>query len=451
VTNSLHKIWQGLSGSQLRKLFWLALLGKLILTALLPLTNDEAYYWVWAQHMQWSYFDHPPAVAWLFWLGHQLFGATSMVRWPAVLLGQVTLAIWLLILRPYCTDQQRFYWLLLAVFSPLIGGTNLLVTPDLPLLFSYALSLWAFFRWRESNQWPRALLFGLCMGLGFSSKYVMVLFPLSLLPLVLLSTELRRALIRHLGWIVLGVLLGAFPVWVWNLQNDFVSIRFQAAHGLGARKWKPSWTMDYILLQVGIAFPVVLYWASRARRKLPLVFHLVAWVPLVFFLCTTWRGYVEANWPIVSYPALFALAVMPTPRNLVGLRFTISLWAFALAALFIIVIGRPEWSKDMKFREFYEFESLLPAVHDLNPLYARSYQMAAKLNFQLQRPIYKLKGMNRKDFYDYLEGSDPHTSRFYLAVEKGDTLPLDYLSRGYRIESVAPVDSRFEVWTVKGP
>ena len=30
-----------------------------------PLTFDEAYYWMWGQHLSWSYFDHPPLDGWL--------------------------------------------------------------------------------------------------------------------------------------------------------------------------------------------------------------------------------------------------------------------------------------------------------------------------------------------------------------------------------------------------
>ena len=33
------------------------------------LIPDEAYYWNYAQHMDLSFYDHPPMVAWLIWLG----------------------------------------------------------------------------------------------------------------------------------------------------------------------------------------------------------------------------------------------------------------------------------------------------------------------------------------------------------------------------------------------
>ncbi len=437
--------------SKLQKTFWLALLLKLVLAALLPLTNDEAYYWVWSQHMQLSFFDHPPMVAWLFWLGNQVDFFGSMVRWPGVLMGHATLAIWLLLLQPFFSEEQRYYWLLLALFSPLVGGTNLLITPDLPLLFFYALSLYLFYRWRERPTWPLALAFGFSMGLGFTSKYVMVLFLMSLLPLVLLSRDVRRPFFRHLGWIGFGLVAGTLPVWLWNFLNDFASIRFQAGHGLGARIWKPSWTIEYVLAQIGIIFPVVLYWALRAGRRLPRIFHLCAWLPLVFFFTTTFRGYVEANWPIVAYPAVFALALASWPRNAFALQSVLTLWGVLLTGLAAIILLQPVWAKPLKFREFNQFNTLTVVAKDLQPLYARSYQMAAKLHFALKRPIYKLKGMNRKDFYDYLEESEPRAKEFYVAVEKNEPLPVSYSARGFHVVEKRAVDETFELLKVAAP
>lgn len=437
--------------ARLQKIFWFSLLIKLVLAAVIPLTNDEAYYWVWSQHMQLSFYDHPPFVAWLFWLGQHMNWFGSMVRWPGVLLGHATMALWLWILRPFFNEEQKIYWLLLALLSPLTGGTNLLVTPDLPLLFFNALALLVFYRWRENPKWWLSLAFGLSMGLGFTSKYVMVLFPLSLFPLVVLSRQVRNRFFRQFPWIVLGVVVGTLPVWWWNLANDFASIRFQTEHGLGNTLWKPSWTIEFVLAQIGLIFPVILYWALRARRGLPTIFHLLAWVPLLFFLFTTSRGYAEANWPIVAYPPILALAASCLPRNIRGLQITLRIWAVLLATLASVILLHPNWSKPLKFREFNQFDSLIEAGHDLSPLYARSYQMAAKMNFELKRPIYKLRGMNRKDFYDFLPESEPQSKSYYLAVEKGDSLPVSYSSRGHKVVDVKPVDQRFEIWHVEAP
>jgi 4-amino-4-deoxy-L-arabinose transferase-like glycosyltransferase len=40
----------------LRYIFWL----------FAPPNPDEAYYWLWGQHLDFSYYDHPPLQAWLY-------------------------------------------------------------------------------------------------------------------------------------------------------------------------------------------------------------------------------------------------------------------------------------------------------------------------------------------------------------------------------------------------
>src|ERR1044071_3958733 len=41
----------------------LFLLLRLITASVLELGNDESYYWLYSQDLQWNYFDHPPMVA----------------------------------------------------------------------------------------------------------------------------------------------------------------------------------------------------------------------------------------------------------------------------------------------------------------------------------------------------------------------------------------------------
>jgi dolichol-phosphate mannosyltransferase len=40
----------------------------------LELWNDEAYYWVFSQNLDWGYLDHPPMTALLIKLGTLMFG-----------------------------------------------------------------------------------------------------------------------------------------------------------------------------------------------------------------------------------------------------------------------------------------------------------------------------------------------------------------------------------------
>src|SRR5690242_13588700 len=60
---------------------------RLCLAANSGLTNDEAYYRLWSLSPAPSYFDHPPMVAWLIWLGRHLTGDNELgVRLLAPLL-----------------------------------------------------------------------------------------------------------------------------------------------------------------------------------------------------------------------------------------------------------------------------------------------------------------------------------------------------------------------------
>src|SRR5262245_1607310 len=67
----------------------------------LELASDEAHYWYWSRHLDWSYYSKGPLVAWLIRLSCELFGGLSIklcgtemiaVRLPAALCGGGLLA-----------------------------------------------------------------------------------------------------------------------------------------------------------------------------------------------------------------------------------------------------------------------------------------------------------------------------------------------------------------------
>ena len=57
------------------------------------LLNDEAYYWVYSNFLDWGYFDHPPMIALLIKAGYSLFHNELGVRLFIVLLNTLTLII----------------------------------------------------------------------------------------------------------------------------------------------------------------------------------------------------------------------------------------------------------------------------------------------------------------------------------------------------------------------
>tara|TARA_Y100001935_G_scaffold233244_1_gene215507 strand:+ start:1585 stop:2901 length:1317 start_codon:yes stop_codon:yes gene_type:complete len=427
------------------RVFFIALFVKLLLAAILPITSDESYYWVWSLHPQLNYYDHPAMVSWLFYFGRLFDGLGAASRWPGVLMSHGTLFFWTLIFRRHLNwkEKQCLLWLGLALLNPLFGAGALIITPDIPLLFFWSLGVFGFLEMLEKPSWKTSLVFGIALGLGLISKYMIALLPLSLIVASLVKWRWWKKIGIFLPVIFLGFFLGALPFFIWNLQNDWISVKFQLDHGFKSTPWKPNWTVEYIALQVGLIFPPLFYLAIKGIRKSPVWLTSLAFVPLIFFLFTSFSGYVEANWPIVSYPAIFALTVQAGGKRIQ--KWTKLFWAVIVLIVFGLVITQySPFKKPIKTREFFEFQDLYSSIEKYEPLYARSYQMASRLSFEKKKMIYKLRGLNRRDAYDFWPGSLP-SSHFYLIVESHEDLTKEYKDQGFRVLSSQPLSEKFKV------
>jgi len=198
-----------------------------------------------------------------------------------------------------------------------------------------------------------------------------------------------------------------------------------------------------------LIFPITVWLAVKSRAPLPV--RLAAWFPLAFFFFTSFRGYVEANWPIVAHPMILAMAVSQWPQQKRALQATAAFWA--LGVLFILSLlllpTWPDWVHETKLRDLRQYDTLNQISQKLSPLYARSYQMASNLSFSQQRQVYKLRGMNRRDFFDSLPGSIPSEDTIFLAVRHGDDLPEPWAL--WKKISTTTVDDQFEIWELRRP
>lgn len=407
----------------LKRIWLISLLVKLILAALIPLSADEAYYWVWSHKLQLSYFDHPPMVAWLFYLGHFLEPFMHAVRWPAVLLGHCTLGVGVLLLKDSFNLDKIRWWMYLVLFSPLLGFGSLIVTPDLPVVFFWVLSLYFFQQVLEKKTPGSYTALGASLGLGFCAKYHIVLFIPCLLLYFIFEKKWRDIQWRWVPLTLLAGLIFCAPVLVWNYQNDFASFAFQLKHGLQNDAYHFSWTSSYVLGQIMIIFPLVLWAALKAKPPSRLRFLVYfAWFPLIFFFLTSFRALVEANWPIIALPAICVLAAGHSKIQS-WLCYYIGFWSVlitvVLTALFVPAIR----NSNEKLREPFELQELSPIAHEYTPLYAYSYQMASSLWYFSKVPVYKLHGISRFDFYDTLQEATPHGNHFYLVKRETNGLP----------------------------
>src|SRR4051812_30306210 len=91
----------------------------------LDLAPDEAHYWDWSRHLDWSYYSKGPLVAYLIRLGCELCGPWSQaltgsemlaVRLPAVLCGALLLTgLYVLTVQVYRSEPLALGVVVLAL------------------------------------------------------------------------------------------------------------------------------------------------------------------------------------------------------------------------------------------------------------------------------------------------------------------------------------------------
>jgi 4-amino-4-deoxy-L-arabinose transferase-like glycosyltransferase len=202
----------------------------------LPLHFDEAYYWVWSNHLQLSYFDHPPMIAWLIRAATVFGDAEWQIRLvPLSCSALAGLGIWSLANGLYGKSVANKA-LLIFLLSPLAQMGFSLATPDAPLILGWTAVL--FFVHKAIFGADRKYYYaaGVAAGFAMLSKYTAVLLLPGLLLFLLFSSR-RRELVRKELWGAIGIGLMLFlPVLIWNAGHEWSSFRFQLGHGLDSEK-----------------------------------------------------------------------------------------------------------------------------------------------------------------------------------------------------------------------
>lgn len=413
---------------------------KLILSKTVPLIGDEAYYWVWTQNIQLSYFDHPPFVAWLFKLAELISLPFLGPRWVSIALSVGTIWLWVQIAKQTLSDLSPLVpWTIALMISPMVGFGSFLVTPDVPLMFFWSLSTLMALRLIDRPRSRDYIFLGIALGLGFCSKYHIVLWPISML--VYMWRERQWSVLRARG-IVLTAIFGALfslPVIVWNLQNNLASFRFQIDHGFNQGPWDWRWTTDYILGQAFALIPFVFtrnFFLLPSDPKKKLHFFL-GWSPLAFFLVSSLRGPVEMNWPMMTFPHLSLLFFCVVKQPKYWSKIYQKVWIPLIAAVLFCAYFPQYNFLHEKLNEPKKYANGVHGLELYRPLYTSTYQIAASLWYFSGIPTYKLRGQSRYDLFDELEGSIPLGNKFFYLKEDYQDLPQDYLNANFQFRQVA--------------
>lgn len=360
---------------------WIVL--GLIQSGLTELQDDEAYYWIYSKYLDWGYFDHPPMTGLLIKMGYAIFPDELGVRLFPLLLNVLSL----MIIEKLISNKNPFLFYTIALSIAVLQISGFVAAPDIPLIFFTALFFWCYKKFIRSYSVPGTFLLGISIALLFYSKYHAVLIVFfTLLSNIKLFTKYQTYLAG-----LIALLLFAPHLW-WQYQHGWVSFRYHLFES-NVNAYKPSFTLDYIAGQLLLPGPIAgfillpaafLYKTKNVTEK-ALRYTMIG--IYAFFLFSSFRGRVEANW---TSPVLIPLMVLSHQFLNEKIKWQRILYHLLPVTLVLVLFARitmivdilpvkgireryhtwKEWPKEMKER-----------TKNLPVVFSNSYQRASKYWF----------------------------------------------------------------------
>lgn len=324
---------------------WLGLLTVVRLGYLgaLPLSPDEAYYKLWSDHLDVSYYSKGPGVAVAMGLGTALFGETEFgVRFLSPLLSLGTSLLLFRLAHRLFDERVAIWTVLTASLIPIFNVGALLLTIDPLSIFFWTAALVAF--WEAIDRppgfnffWP---LTGLCLGLGFLCKYTNLAELFSIVLLLALTRARRRELLGAGFWSMLAVFsLAAIPPIVWNARHEWITLAHLRARGgldqvkgLSLSEFGQFFGSHLVVYSplIFLGLLAAIFWSWRkAHGDFKSRFLLVFALPLLaLYSFLSLREAGEANWTAPAFVSLIVLAVaewLPRIERSRGWRITAGL------------------------------------------------------------------------------------------------------------------------------
>ena len=369
----------------IRQLFyavWLML--SLVQAAGTELFDDEAYYWVYAQFLDWGYFDHPPMIAIMIKLGTLVFSGELGVRLLVVVMGTASVFLIEKLTKP--KDQKLFYALVLNMAVLQIGG--IIAVPDIPLLFFTALFFLAYRNYTTNNSWMSAAYLALVIALLLYSKYHGLLLVLATL------SSNWKLLKQPLTWMVIVVSIVLFmPHVLWQLEHGLPSLNYHLFERVSP-PYSISFTTDYVFGQLLIAGPLVggfVIWGALKQRPSDQTEKAMKW-SLVFvylpFLFSSFKSRTEANWTVPLLVPLLVLSYHYIENKALLAKWVYRLLPFSLVLVLVVrlfMIMDEPFINNLPKDEFHKNKVWAMDIKEkaggLPVVFTNSYQRASKYWF----------------------------------------------------------------------
>jgi 4-amino-4-deoxy-L-arabinose transferase-like glycosyltransferase len=371
---------------------------------------QDAYYSFYSDHLALSYFDHPPAIAYMLRFFLMIFGRHVFVLKLADTVVTLLTIFCFYKLASLFLDKEKVPTAMILLLSTfMVTILSLISTPDVPLLLFWTLSLLALYNaiFRERKYYW--LLSGIFMGLTFDSKYTAVFLPAGVFLFLILSPVQRKQLLSP--WLWIGAMLFVItisPVIIWNVQHDFASFRFQSEGRMSDTETSHlNITYFFGLLghQAGILMPVlmvaffILLFRTFKQYKLRIatipaqeLFLLCFFLPLFGgFILLSFVYWIKLNWIMPAYITGIIWVTKFFNKKWLKVQVAFALVLHVALALEIIFYLVPVNSNDT----WVGWPQLAQKVEKVRTAYpndfifsADGYKTSAVLNFFMDEMVY---------------------------------------------------------------
>ncbi|MCL6524202.1 MAG: glycosyltransferase family 39 protein [Thermoflavifilum sp.] len=345
---------------QLAYLIGISSVLHLFLAYSLPLGNDEVYYWTYALHPSWSYFDHPPLVGWSIWLTtlgialHQ----ELWVRLSAIIYSAISTYVVFdtgRMLRNLHTGWIAALLFQCMLYSSIIAGVFIL--PDSPQLLFWWLALRSLLKLSNHIDHPQKewLWFGLWAGLATFSKIHGLFLWLGAGLYVLLF---QRQYLKQIQFYLAGLisLLFLIPILLWNIQHHFITYSYHSQRvsllhaGLHPIDFFTELIGEFVYQNPFIY--VLIWWCLikifrgkyTALKNTQLRMLLCSSLPLIsVLLVVSWFHRILPHWSGPAYSSLVLIAAAYLDERMTSRLHIPSILKWAIG-YFIVVIIVGWWS-----------------------------------------------------------------------------------------------------------
>jgi 4-amino-4-deoxy-L-arabinose transferase-like glycosyltransferase len=295
---------------------------RLVYINYLPLFGDEAYYWQWARHLAFGYYEQGPMLAYVIWIFTFFTKINTLftLRLGAVILSMFSMFALYFAYKKFNTqdhdDTDSLLTILLLCSSLIFSLGAVMMMHDTVMVFFYSLFLYNLtnlVKEPENNRhWVSA---GILLGLGIMSKLTMGVVYFGLTGF-LISTGTFRKYLKGFLCFTLFTLFFTLPLIYWNLTHNLATLKYLFIRsGLNS-----TFTVKYFFELLGsqaalispllflIFIPAVFRGLKNRAFTLEHCFSMLFIITILPFFVLSLKGRVEANWPIFTFLPLFFLA-----------------------------------------------------------------------------------------------------------------------------------------------